>query len=200
MHELLIGLTVFGVIFVGELPDKTAVASLVLGARYRPAPVLVGVSTAFVLHVTVAVAAGGLIARLPRTPVELVTGLLFLIGAVLLLRSDPDEAVAEGEQEAAAVTGDRNGGRIVAASFMLVLVAEFGDLTQILTATLAARYNAPLAVGIGALCALCAVAVLGRLRPCAPAAHPAAPGAATGSRDPAGAGRLLRPERPHLDE
>lgn len=160
MHELLIGLTVFGVIFVGELPDKTAVASLVLGARYRPAPVLVGVSTAFVLHVTVAVAAGGLIARLPRTPVELVTGLLFLIGAVLLLRSDPDEAVAEGEQEAAAVTGDRNGGRIVAASFMLVLVAEFGDLTQILTATLAARYNAPLAVGIGALCALCAVAVL----------------------------------------
>ncbi len=160
MHQLLIGLTVFGVIFVGELPDKTAVASLVLGARYRPAPVLAGVSTAFLLHVTVAVTAGGLIARLPRTPVELVTGLLFLVGAVLLLRSDPDEAMAEGEQEAAAVTGDRQGWRIVAASFTLVLVAEFGDLTQILTATLAARYNAPVTVGIGALAALCTVAVL----------------------------------------
>ena len=85
MHQLVIALTVFGLVFVGELPDKTAVASLVLGARYRPMPVFVGVATAFLLHVVLAVLVGGLLAQLPRTPVELVTGLLFLIGAVLLL-------------------------------------------------------------------------------------------------------------------
>jgi putative Ca2+/H+ antiporter (TMEM165/GDT1 family) len=160
MNELIVAVTVFGVVFVGELPDKTAVASLVLGARYRPAPVLAGVATAFLLHVTVAVAAGGVIARLPRTPVELVTGALFVAGAIVLIRSNPDDALAEGESEAAAVTGDRGGWRIAVASFTLVLVAEFGDLTQILTATLAARYNAPVAVGIGALAALWTVAVL----------------------------------------
>ena len=30
---------------------------------------------------------------------------------------------------------------------MLILVAEFGDLTQIMTANLAARYDDPLSVG-----------------------------------------------------
>lgn len=160
MSELVIAVTVFGVIFIGELPDKTAVASLVLGARYRPVPVLAGVGAAFVVHVTLAVAAGGLVARLPRTPVELVTAALFLGGAVVLLRSDPGEALAEGEHEAASVTGERQGRQITVAAFTLVLVAEFGDLTQILTATLAARYDAPIAVWVGAIAALWTVSVL----------------------------------------
>jgi putative Ca2+/H+ antiporter (TMEM165/GDT1 family) len=152
--------TVFGVVFLGELPDKTAVAALVLGARYRPLPVLAGVWAAFALHVTLAVTQGGVVAGLPRTPVELVTGGLFLVGAVLLLRSDPQEAAAEGEENAARA-GDLVGARKVAgASFGIVLLAELGDLTQILTATLAARYDAPLSVGIGALLALWSVSAL----------------------------------------
>lgn len=44
---------------------------------------------------------------------------------------------------------------------MLILVAEFGDLTQIMTANLAARYDDPLSVGLGAVLALWAVAGLG---------------------------------------
>ena len=39
--------TVFAVIFLSELPDKTALASLVLGSRYRPAWVFAGVAAAF---------------------------------------------------------------------------------------------------------------------------------------------------------
>lgn len=120
----------------------------------------VGVAAAFVLHVTLAVLVGGLLAQLPRTPIELVTGALFAVGAVLLLRSDPDEAQAEGEHEAEGVSGARTDRQVVAGSFAVVLVAEFGDLTQILTATLAARYDAPVAVGIGAVLALWAVAAL----------------------------------------
>jgi putative Ca2+/H+ antiporter (TMEM165/GDT1 family) len=152
--------TVFGVVFVGELPDKTAVASLILGARYRPLPVLAGVWAAFALHVTLACTAGGLIAKLPHRPVELVTAALFFIGAVLLLRSSPSEAAEEAEENTAKFTGERTTRQVATASFVIVLIAEFGDLTQILTATLAARYRDPLSVGIGALLALWAVAGL----------------------------------------
>lgn len=157
---MVIALTVFGLVFVGELPDKTAVASLVLGARYRPLPVFVGVAGAFLLHVILAVLVGGLLAQLPRTPVEVVTGLLFLIGAALLLRSNPQDAVQDGEENAGRFTGPRTDRQVLVASFLVVLVAEFGDLTQILTATLAARYDAPVAVGVGAVLALWSVAGL----------------------------------------
>lgn len=160
MLDLAIVLTAFGVVFVGELPDKTAVASLVLGARYRPLPVLLGVWAAFALHVVVAVTLGGLVSALPRRPVEAVTAFLFLVGAVILLRSDPKDAIAEGERNAEGVTGQRTFGRTAGGSFAVVLVAEFGDLTQILTATLAAKYDDPLSVGLGALLALWSVAAL----------------------------------------
>jgi Ca2+/H+ antiporter, TMEM165/GDT1 family len=152
--------TVFGVVFVGELPDKTAVASLILGARYRPLPVLLGVWSAFLVHVTLACAAGGLVAQLPRKPVELVTAALFLVGAALLLRSSPDKAAEEAEEHTAKYVGERTPRQVAAASFLLVLIAETGDLTQIITATLAARYRDALSVGIGALLALWTVAVL----------------------------------------
>lgn len=151
---------VFGVVFVGELPDKTAIASLILGARYRPVPVLAGVWAAFLIHVTIACAAGGLVARLPHKPVEIVTAVLFLIGAVLVWRSSPDDAEEEAEEETSKVSGERTTRQVVAASFVIVLIAEFGDLTQILTATLAARYGDPLSVGLGALLALWTVAAL----------------------------------------
>lgn len=157
---MLVTATVFGVVFLGELPDKTAVAALVLGARYRPLPVLAGIWAAFAVHVVVAVTLGGVVAGLPRTPVELVTGALFAVGALLLLRSDPAEAATAGESSAATAT-DLVGTRTVAgASFGIVLVAELGDLTQILTATLAARYDAPVSVGVGALLALWTVSAL----------------------------------------
>ena len=160
MVDLVLVLTVFGVVFVGELPDKTAVAALVLGARYSPPTVLVGVWAAFLVHVVIACVAGGFVATLPRRPVELVTAVLFLIGAVVLWRSSPEESAEEGEHDVENADGDRKGLAVLGSSFMVVLVAEFGDLTQILTATLAARYHQPLAVGIGALLALWSVAAL----------------------------------------
>lgn len=157
---MLVLLTAFGAVFIGELPDKTAVACLVLGARYRPLPVLLGVCAAFGAHVVLAVAAGGLVAALPQRPVAAVTGALFLVGALVLLRSNPDDAIAEGEREAGSICGPRDFGRTLAGSFGVVLIAEFGDLTQILTATLAARFDDPVSVGLGAALALWSVALL----------------------------------------
>ncbi|MFD4876353.1 TMEM165/GDT1 family protein [Streptomyces sp. NPDC058420] len=146
---------VFGVVFLAELPDKTALAGLVLGTRYRASYVFVGVAAAFLLHVVLAVAAGSVLTLLPQQLVAAVTGVLFLGGAAVLLfkKGDDDEEVRAPK--------DQSFWRVSGAGFMLILVAEFGDLTQIMTANLAARYDDPFSVGLGAVLALWAVAGLG---------------------------------------
>jgi Ca2+/H+ antiporter, TMEM165/GDT1 family len=155
--NLAIAATVFAVIFTAELPDKTALASLVLGSRYRPSWVFAGVAAAFAVHVGLAIAAGSLLTLLPHRPLEIVVAVLFALGAVLLLRGRHDG----GGDDQVEVPGKRPGfWRIAWTSFAVILVAEFGDLTQIATATLAARYHDPLSVGIGAALALWAVAAL----------------------------------------
>lgn len=146
---------VFGVIFLAELPDKTALAGLVLGARYRASYVFVGVAAAFLLHVVLAVAAGSVLTLLPQQLVHAITGVLFLGGAAVLLMKKSD-----GEEEIRK-PADQSFWRVSGTGFMLILVAEFGDLTQIMTANLAARYNDPISVGVGATLGLWAVAGLG---------------------------------------
>lgn len=153
--ELAVAATVFGLVFAAELPDKTALASLVLGSRYRPVFVFAGVAAAFAIHAVLAVAAGSLLALLPHRAVEAVVAVLFAAGAVLLLRGRKAD-----EDEQRSVRGRAGFWRVAAISFAVVLVAEFGDLTQILTAALAARYHDPIAVGIGAVLALWSVAAL----------------------------------------
>jgi len=154
--NLAIILAVFAIIFPAELPDKTALASLILGSRYRPAFVFAGVATAFAVHAALAVAAGSLLALLPRRPVQAIAAGLFVLGAALLLRGRRGH-----DQEHIELDGSQPGFWPVAAtSFAVILAAEFGDLTQIATATLAARYHSPASVGIGAVLALWAVAGL----------------------------------------
>nr|WP_206442559.1 TMEM165/GDT1 family protein [Streptomyces boncukensis] len=149
---------VFGVVFLAELPDKTALAGLMLGTRYRASYVFAGVAAAFVVHVVLAVAAGSVLTLLPHRLVQGIVGLLFLAGAaMLLLKSD------DGDDEEARAPADPSFWKVAGSGFMLILVAEFGDLTQIMTANLAARYDDPLSVGLGAVLALWAVAGLGIL-------------------------------------
>jgi Ca2+/H+ antiporter, TMEM165/GDT1 family len=152
--SLAIAATVFAVIFTAELPDKTALASLVLGSRYRPIWVFAGIAAGFAVQVALAIAAGSLLGLLPHRPLEIIVAGLFAVGAVLLLRGPHDD----GEDDQMEVNGRELGfWRVAGTSFMVVLVAEFGDLTQIATATLAARYHDPVSVGIGAVLALWAV-------------------------------------------
>jgi putative Ca2+/H+ antiporter (TMEM165/GDT1 family) len=155
MHPL-IALTVFAVIFLAELPDKTALASLILGTRYRPSLVLAGMMAAFTVHVVIAIVAGSLLHLLPHRPLEAIVGALFLIGAVLLLRGRPDEEEGEEALERRGLSPLR----VVATSFGVIFVAEFGDLTQIVTANLAAKYHDPITVGISAALALWAVGAI----------------------------------------
>ncbi|MGA6157286.1 TMEM165/GDT1 family protein [Stenotrophomonas sp. NPDC087984] len=155
MFSITVAAVVFGVVFLAELPDKTALAGLMLGTRYRASYVFVGVAAAFALHVGLAIAAGSVLTLLPHRLLQAIVGVLFLGGAAMLLLKKDD-----GEEEVRK-PADQSFWKVSGAGFMLILVAEFGDLTQIMTANLAARYDDPLSVGVGAVLALWAVAGLG---------------------------------------
>ena len=146
----------FGIVALAELPDTSAVATVVLGSRFPPRLVLIGVAAAFAVHTVLAVVAGSLVALLPERPLEAALAVVFLVGAVLLLREDDDDD--DDELKLSGAPASR--WRVVATSFGVILLAELGDPTQIVIATLTARYGDPLAVGIGSVLALWGVSVL----------------------------------------
>ncbi len=150
-------LGVFALVFVAELPDKTMIAMLVLGSRSRPVLVWAGSTLAFAVHVTVAVLVGRALALLPRAWVLGVSTVLFAAGAVYLLLVPEKTEEERGQREAQRARSAIN---VAGGAFLVILVGEFGDLTQLLTANLAARSHDPLAVGIGAFVALAAVAAV----------------------------------------
>ena len=155
MHGLALFFSVFGIVFVAELPDKTALAALVLATRHRPMPVLLGAAGALVIQAAVAVAAGSLLSLLPPRPVHIAAGGLFLVSALVMWvrKEDKEEDVKDR---------DPNAGwwRSVWIVFAVVFIAEWGDLTQLATAALAAHYRAPYVVFAGAAAALVSVAAI----------------------------------------
>jgi putative Ca2+/H+ antiporter (TMEM165/GDT1 family) len=150
--SLTVALTSFLAVLPAELPDKTVLACLILSSRYRPGFVFAGAATAFAAQVALGVAAGGALSLLPHRAVEAAAAAAFLAGAVLLWRHGSGE---ETEEDDAGRDGVRDKFWPVAGtSFAVVFLAEFGDLTQFLTVSLAARYHDPLSVGVGATLAL----------------------------------------------
>ena len=154
----------FGAIFVVELPDKTFIATLVLSTKFRPLLVWIGVGLAFAVQTAVAVGLGKAAGLLPDDVVHVATALMFLVGAVILLRTaasaDEDEAESETEY-AEKVSGSAGGAvRAVGTSFLVLFAAEWGDLSQLLTLSLVAKYDDPASVFLGAWGALLTVSGL----------------------------------------
>jgi len=156
-------LLVFGVIFLAELPDKSMFASLALSTRFKRSHVWLGAASAFFVQVIIAVTAGRLVTLIPHKVVEgIIIGALFLSGAALLVFG----ARAKDEKEERSEVEMRAPGHSVrflkgfTTSFIVIFLGEWGDITQIVTASYAARYHAPLSVGIGALAGLWAVSGL----------------------------------------
>ena len=151
----------FGAIFVVELPDKTFLATLVLSTKYRAGLVWLGVGLAFLVQTGIAVALGTAASLLPTDLVHGLAALLFLVGAVVLFRE-----ARSHEAEAEAIDGDGASGaqlpavRQVVASFLVLFAAEWGDLSQLLTLSLVAKYDDPLSVFAGAWLALLTVSGL----------------------------------------
>jgi putative Ca2+/H+ antiporter (TMEM165/GDT1 family) len=159
-----VAVTAFVLIVPVELPDKTFVATLVLATRYRPLLVWIGVGAAFFVQTLVAVTAGGLLTKLPHRPVVAFAAAMFLVGGVVLWRGAKRADAEEAETEAefgAKVTKVATGWRAVVASFTVLFVAEWGDLSQLLTAGLVVKYKDPVSVFVGALAGLLLVSALG---------------------------------------
>ena len=152
---------VAAVIFLAELPDKSMFASLVLGTRYRALYVWIGVASAFLVHVVIAVSAGSVLHLLPHRLVEAVVAVLFLLGAALVLFTHEDDETEEGaEHEADGLAAAPSFRRVFLTSFTVIFIGEWGDITQIATANYAAKYD-PVTVAIGAVLGLWLVSGLG---------------------------------------
>jgi putative Ca2+/H+ antiporter (TMEM165/GDT1 family) len=147
----------FVLILPVELPDKTLFATLVLATRFNPLPVFVGVGLAFALQSLIAVTAGSLLGLLPHYVVTGVVALLFLLGAVVLWRQAKD--AAEDEQLGETPVHPPFW-RAAALSFGVLFAAEWGDFSQLATAGLAARFDAPVSVFVGSWAALLVISAL----------------------------------------
>ncbi len=157
----------FGALFLVELPDKTFIATLVMSTKFRPLLVWIGVGLAFAVQTGIAVALGKAASFLPTDVVRAAAMLLFLAGAVLLFREARSHDQAEGESETeqefaekAAARGEVTGFKVVLTSFLVLFAAEWGDLSQLLTLSLVAKYDDPVSVFVGAWGALLAVSGL----------------------------------------
>jgi putative Ca2+/H+ antiporter (TMEM165/GDT1 family) len=152
--NLAIVLAVFPVIFIGELPDKTMMASLVLATRGKPLLVWCGAAAAFLVHVVIATTIGVALFRvLPARVLDVVVAVMFVAGGVYALvegTSDEEDLI---DREVASHA-------VVTTAFVVIFVAEWGDLTQILTANLAAHYHSGVSVAVGSVLALWTVAAL----------------------------------------
>ncbi|MBS2940100.1 TMEM165/GDT1 family protein [Nocardioides sp. J2M5] len=168
--DLLVVALAFGAIFVVELPDKTFIATLVMSTKMRPLLVWVGVGLAFLVQTGVAVGVGKAASFLPEQLIHSVAALMFVIGAIILFREARSADAEESEQEeeyAAKSDATAHGLKVVLTSFLVLFAAEWGDLSQLLTISLVAKYDDPVSVFIGAWGALLAVSglavIVGRL-------------------------------------
>jgi Ca2+/H+ antiporter, TMEM165/GDT1 family len=166
MIDLAIVVTTFALIFPAELPDKTFIATLVLATRFRRLWVWLGVAAAFAVQVLIAVTAGGLLALAPQRLVLAITFVLFAVGAFVMIKGGLSTRAAELEEEAeeeAEITSKASAEeatsalRVFVVSFVILFTAEWGDLSQLLTAGLAARTGEPVSVFIGSWSALLVV-------------------------------------------
>jgi len=149
-------LVVFVAIFLAELPDKTMFATLMLATRLRrPFAVWVGVSTAYCMHVAIAVLFGSALSKLPERPIQLLVGIVFLVSGVVMFRSSSEENLQSNS-----TNQPRNFFQVAYLSMSTILVAEFADLTQLATVGFSVRMNDSVGVAIGAASALCAVSAI----------------------------------------
>ena len=145
----------FFLIFLAELGDKTQIAVMALSARHPWRRVLLGTALAFAVLNALAVGVGRSLAHLADPVwVQGAAGALFVGFGLWTLFAKGD---GDGED------GEKPKRSVVWTAFTMIFLAELGDKTQLATAGMAARYDAPLAVFAASTLALFAVSALGAL-------------------------------------
>ena len=125
----------FAVIFVAELGDKSQLMALTFATRFKPWPVLIGITAATAVVHLVSVAVGyGLGATLPTGWIALIAGIAFLAFGAWTLRGD---RLTDDEKSKA----ERSTGSAILAVGGAFFLAELGDKTMLATITLATQYG-----------------------------------------------------------
>ena len=153
LEALSVFVSSFSLIALAEIGDKSQLVCMTLAARHRHWPVLLGAAAAFVVLNILAVSFGAAVAA--WVPERVTAGLVailfgaFGIHALRIQEDDESEMLVE-----------RSGHGIFFTTMLLILVAEFGDKTQIAVAGLAGSMD-PYMVWLGATSALIMVSALG---------------------------------------
>lgn len=148
--------SVFSLIGLAEIGDKSQLVCIALAVRYRAMPVLMGAIVAFALLNLAAVLVGAAVANwLPEQIITAVVGVLFLLFGAHAFSSNNTEDESD-------IINDKGNHGIFFSTFVLITLAEFGDKTQIAVAGLASTVDI-VAVWLGATLALSATSGLGVL-------------------------------------
>jgi putative Ca2+/H+ antiporter (TMEM165/GDT1 family) len=151
-NDVGIFIIVYAVVGGTELIDRTNFAVIGLSAKQPPFPTWIGAAAAFVITTGIAIAIGAaLVALLGGQLVYLrLGGAALLLGYATYLLLTPTEGRAPPSGRSAAMT-----------AFLLILLLEMGDTTQILEVIFVATFASPAVVFAAGASALATVAAVG---------------------------------------
>ena len=152
-ESISVALSTFVLIALAEIGDKSQLVCMTLATRHRHWPILLGATAAFVILNVVAVLFGASITA--WFPERLMAGIV----AVMFAAFGVHALLNQGDEDSEEVR-EKPGHGIFMTTLMLILVAEFGDKTQIAVAGLAGSMD-PVPVWVGATIALVMVSALG---------------------------------------
>lgn len=179
--DIVVFLIAYGILFIGELGDKTQLIVFNLALEYKKFyKVGIGATLGFAVIVTIGVLFGSLITEfVPLGLISLISGLLFIAIGLIELRNikslylnerrlkplnknsmqNNSEKEETKSKEAVKFVWLKKNPYI--AGFGFIFLMELGDKTQLLTISLASIYAALFEVWLGAFLALVSVAWIG---------------------------------------
>ncbi|MDA8278051.1 MAG: TMEM165/GDT1 family protein [Actinomycetota bacterium] len=147
MSQVALFFSSFGLIFLGELPDKTLVSSILLARTFSRRLVFFAASAALFLQSAIAATIGSLLSHLPTKIISNLSSVAFIaLGLFMIVR-----AIRGDEEEESTISSIRrrfSGLRPFWLIFVVVFVAEIGDITQVVTLNLVAHYHSALIIGV----------------------------------------------------
>ena len=141
-------LVAYGTILVSELiGDKSIYTISSLTMRFNSLYVFCGFTAAFMVKMLIAVLLGQLVAKLPNSVVALTSTVTFFVTALVIWFKRSEEGSTARDPK-------NYFSRAALITFAAIAFSEWGDVGQIMAATLTARYHAPFLIWIGATLAL----------------------------------------------
>ena len=123
----------FGLIFVGEMGDKSQLLALTFATRYRLRTVVLGLLIAIAALIGLSVGLGAAVGNLlPTDWIRLAAAVLFIAFGLWALRPENDD------EDDGPVKVRRNGLATIVGAMVL---AELGDKTMIMSMTLGSQYD-----------------------------------------------------------